>query len=290
MSGRIVILSDTHLGRAKNAAISAAALRPLWQDAARLVINGDIAELHHPLHADRAEFEVLELFGYCQQDGVILTMIAGNHDPFISDLKHVHIGGDAIFVTHGDVLHPSISPWSPAAPRVRAAYEKALAGIDPEDREHLESMLAVSRYASTHECRELERKRCRSMVIEALMRPWSVYQVLTYWRRIPRVAAHFTKNHCPKAKFMIFGHTHRSGIWHIDDLVIINTGSFGFPGKPLAVTVEGSELAVWAIKKKGTEYRLGQEPIRRYELPSPISMPSALKTRPVSVLPSTVAR
>ena len=207
MPDRIVILSDTHLGRSFGAARSAAALRPLWADASRLVLNGDVAELHHPGHADRAEREVLELFELCERDGVMLTILAGNHDPFISDLKHVHIGGDTIFVTHGDVLHPAISPWSPAAPRVKAAHERALVSIPPEDRDHLETQLAVSRYASAHECRELERQEDRSTLLQAVLRPWSVIQVLHYWRRIPRIAAHFTKYHCPEARFMIFGHT-----------------------------------------------------------------------------------
>lgn len=289
MPGRIVILSDTHLGRTRGAAISAQALRPLWHGAARLILNGDIAELHHPLHADRAEQEVLDLFEGCERDGVTLTLIAGNHDPFISDLKHVHIGGDTIFVTHGDVLHPAISPWSPAAPRVREATEKALTRIAPEDRDHLEARLAVSRYASTHECRELERMAESSMWSQALLRPWSVLQVLAYWWRIPRIAAHFTKNHCPDARFIIFGHTHRPGIWHIDDLVVINTGSFGFPGRPRAIVIEGSELAVWPILLRGRKYQFSDRPIRRYELPRRISAPSALKTRPVIFRPKTPA-
>lgn len=62
MTDRIVIISDTHLGRPKCAALSAKALRPLWKDASRLIINGDIAEIHHPKHADAAGEQVIKLF------------------------------------------------------------------------------------------------------------------------------------------------------------------------------------------------------------------------------------
>jgi predicted phosphodiesterase len=289
MAGRILILSDTHLGRPHSAARSAKALSPLWDGAARLILNGDVAEVHHPTYADRAEQEMLDLFERCEMDGVILTLLSGNHDPYLSDLRHVHIGNDSIFVTHGDVLHPAIAPWSPAAPYVRLAHEEALSRVAPEDRDHLEARLAVSRYASTRECELLCDELRSSTTAQVLRRPWSVLQVLNYWRHIPKMAACFTKTHCPKAKFMIFGHTHRPGIWEFDGLNVINTGCFGFPGHPRAVTIEGHELAVWAIKLRRGEYRLAGDPLRRYELSDFISAPSALKTRPVMFRPKAKA-
>ena len=60
MEGRTVILSDLHLGRAKAAARSAEALRPLWSGATRLVLNGDIAEVHDPRVWATAAREVLQ--------------------------------------------------------------------------------------------------------------------------------------------------------------------------------------------------------------------------------------
>ena len=51
---RIVILSDTHLSDGRRGAGSAEALRPLWQGADRLILNGDTAEPRSPRPRDAA--------------------------------------------------------------------------------------------------------------------------------------------------------------------------------------------------------------------------------------------
>jgi hypothetical protein len=102
-----------------------------------------------------------------------------------------------------------------------------------------------------------------------LLRPWSLPQVLWYWWRFPRLAARFLRDHAPNARIGVFGHTHRAGIWTIDNRVIINTGSFGFPGKPRGVMVEGDrEARVLAIENDGATYRFAREPVRVLELPA----------------------
>ncbi len=148
MHGRIIVISDLHLGRPRHAARSADALRPLWQDAAHLIVNGDAAEVHHPSHWSQAARETIRLFDLCEEDGVELTILSGNHDPYISDLKHLHVADDAVFITHGDVLHPAVAPWSPASGRIREAHEKALAALTPEDRHDLASRLSACQHAS----------------------------------------------------------------------------------------------------------------------------------------------
>ena len=155
MPGRIVIISDLHLGRPRCAASSAAALRPLWDGASHLIVNGDAAEIHHPRHWPRAAREMLSLFDLCEADGVELTLLSGNHDPYITDLRHLHLADGLVFVTHGDVLHPAIAPWSPAAARMRQAHEAALAAMPPEARGELEARLSISQHASFTEWEEL---------------------------------------------------------------------------------------------------------------------------------------
>ena len=70
MQRRTVILSDTHLAGNGQGAGSADALRPLWQGADELILNGDTAELSHPtLRADAAR-EVMRIQDLCEEDGV----------------------------------------------------------------------------------------------------------------------------------------------------------------------------------------------------------------------------
>ena len=127
MSQRTVIVSDTHLGRPHGSVGSADAMRPLWQGVDRLIINGDAAEVHHPIHRAAAARQILRLVDLCDADGVTLTLLSGNHDPYLSETRHLSLAGGAVFVTHGDVLHPSIVPWSPAAPVIRQAHREARA-------------------------------------------------------------------------------------------------------------------------------------------------------------------
>lgn len=270
MPERIVILSDLHLGRPHCAASNAEALRPLWQGADHLIINGDVAEIHHPRHWTIAARETMRLFDFCERDGVELTLLSGNHDPFISDIRHLSIARGHVFVTHGDVLHPAVAPWSPASGRIRQANEAALAALPAESRGHLEARLSASQHASWMEWATVERladEAAHSTVVGMLIRPWALVKVLHYWRRIPRLAADFAAEHAPLARFVIIGHTHRPGIWTIDGRVIVNTGSYGFPGRPLAVVIEGERLSVVDIRDVDGVYGLHDRARATFTLP-----------------------
>jgi UDP-2,3-diacylglucosamine pyrophosphatase LpxH len=115
-----VIISDTHLGRRRGAAVTARSLRPLWREADHLVINGDAADVHHRTHALDARCELDRLVNLCQRDGVKLTLLAGNHDPLISPARHLTLHDDRILVMHGDAMHPAVAPLSPNAPISRS--------------------------------------------------------------------------------------------------------------------------------------------------------------------------
>ncbi|MDY7110622.1 MAG: metallophosphoesterase family protein [Planctomycetota bacterium] len=279
MARPIVILSDLHLGRRRGAARCAEALRPLWDGADHLIINGDVAEVHHPKHWTVAARQTLRLFDLCESDGVDLTLLSGNHDPFITDLRHLHLAGGAVFVTHGDVLHPAVSPWSPAAGRMRAANEAALAALEPEQRGDLEARLSATQhaaYAEWHDIQRLAEEARHSTITGMLIRPWALLKVIAYWNAFPPLAAEFAAEHAPAARFVVLGHTHRAGVWEFDDRIIINTGSFGFPGTPRAVLVEDGTLSVWGIRHRRGAYRRDERPHRVFTLPAISEAPPAL--------------
>jgi len=263
---RIIILSDTHLGRPRGGAGSAEALRPLWQGFDTLIINGDVAEVHHPKYRGDAAREVLKLAELCEQDDVNLVLLSGNHDPFLSDLRHLILADGQVFITHGDVLHPAIAPWSPRAGRIRKAHEKYLEHVAPEDRHHLESMLSVSQHAAHTEWEILAEEARKSKRRSMLIRPWKIAQVLYYWHRFPLLAAQFLEHHAPEARYIILGHTHRPQITTINGRTIINTGCYAFPGKPRAVTIVNDALTVWPIDRNNKTFELRTQPLRQYTL------------------------
>ncbi len=269
-TGRIIILSDTHLGRKQYAAMSADALRPLWQDAAHVIINGDVAEVHHREHWGEAARQTMQLFDLCDADGVSLTLLSGNHDPYLSDIRHLHLAHREVLVTHGDAMHPAVAPWSPAAGRIREAHQRAIASLKPEQRGHLESVLGASQYASHEEWTQLEQEASHASILGMMLRPWALIKVLLYWYRFPRLAKKFADRFAPEARYIILGHTHHPGIWTIGGKTFINTGSFGFPGHPRAVILDDTTLSVWAIKTYKQKYQFAQEPLAEYKLSSAV--------------------
>lgn len=254
MQDRIVILSDTHMGRPDSVVRSPQMLRPLWRGASAVVVNGDVAEIHDPRYRVAAAQQVLQLHDLCEQDGVELTMLSGNHDPYISDTRHLLLADGTVFVTHGDALHPTIAPWSPSAARVRRAHDLALASLTPEDRGTLASRLSVCQHAAHEHWSEYEEALQHSALRQLIVRPWMAFQVLWYWHNVPELAQRFAQEYAPGARFFIFGHTHRQGIWRRGGLTLVNTGSFGFPGRPRAVVIEDGRLSVHRIRRRNGEF------------------------------------
>lgn len=275
MPGSIVILSDLHLGRPRHSASSAEAVRPLWRGAAHLILNGDVAEVHHPKHWAAAARQVVHLFDLCEADGVELTLLSGNHDPFLSDFRHLRLAEGEVFVTHGDAMHPAIAPWSPAGARMREAHAIALASIGSDDRDALHARLEASQHAGYAEWADadqvLREESSHSSVRGMLIRPWALLKVLLYWRAFPELALRFAVEHAPEARFIVLGHTHRPGVWSRGGRVILNTGSFGFPGSPRAVVIDGGELRFHRVIRGDDAHELDPSPLRTYELRAPIA-------------------
>jgi len=266
MNNRVVILSDTHLGLRNRETCFVRALRPLWRGATHLVLNGDVAELQHPTLRARAARAVLALCDHCERDNVTLTLLSGNHDSHLSDLRHLHLANGRIFVTHGDALHPAIAPWCTSSRQLREAHDQALAAMPLASRTTLEGRLAAVQHA-THmqwsECKFVPRNRSLQLLIS---RPWRIWWLIQYWRRYPGLADRFADQHAPDARFVVFGHTHRQGTWVLGRRVIINTGSFAIPGRPRAVVIEPKHLAVYRIHRCAGTFQLARSPLDVFDM------------------------
>jgi UDP-2,3-diacylglucosamine pyrophosphatase LpxH len=263
---RIVILSDLHLGRPRHSAGSAERLRPLWQGASQLILNGDTAEVHHRSQWSQAARQVLRLFDMCEEDGTHLTLISGNHDPFLSDVRALGLAGGQVFVTHGDAFHPAIAPWSPRAAHMRRAFKQALATLDPESRGSLEHHLEASQHAGHAEWQVLADEAQRPSLWAMLVHPFAFAASMRWWRLYPGMAAAFAAKHAPEARYVVSGHTHFSSIRRIDGRTIINTGGFGMYRKPFAIVIENDALRVHKIDRQGELFVLAPRPHSIFEL------------------------
>ncbi|MCA9295312.1 MAG: metallophosphoesterase family protein, partial [Phycisphaerales bacterium] len=270
MAQHTLILSDLHLGRPSQAALSADALRPLWQDAGRLIINGDLAEIHHPEYRTAAAHEVLRLNELCHEDRVPVTLLSGNHDAHLTDLRYLLVSDRRVLITHGDSLHPAIAPWSPESPHLEAAHRKALARLDDPDAPTLDEWLAVSQYAAHQEWVVTADQVKKASLLRLLFNPMCVFKVMQAWKAYPQLAVDFAERYTPSAQVIVFGHTHRAGVWSIGSRVVLNTGSFGWPGKPHAVMIDGETVSLWPIVQgrsgRTPEYALGSSPVQTVHL------------------------
>jgi predicted phosphodiesterase len=268
---RIVILSDTHLGKPSGGAVSAEALRPLWAGADRLVINGDIAEVHDATLRVAAAREVLLVEQMCEDDGVELTLISGNHDPLITDRRSLELCDGEVYLTHGDVLHPAISPWTGHRSRLRLLNDRTHGALSPRERKSHDGHLAAAQYASHFTWDEMSRNhevQHRSLPRRVIDLAVKAGRVFWYWYTLPRTASKFAKKYAPDSRFFIFGHIHRAGVWRFGERVVINTGAYGFPFRPHAVVIQGGTLTVWPIvyHEDDSQYGLGKRPVSQFEM------------------------
>lgn len=291
MNRRTVIISDTHLSGNGQAAGSADALRPLWQGADELVINGDTAELSDPKWRVDAARQVLRIQELCEEDGVRLTLLSGNHDPLVTDRRFLRLCNGEVFLTHGDMLHPAISPWTSYAKDLRKLHEDALKQLKLVDRAQLDMQAMAAAHASNLKWEHLASHEPvkHNPLYRKMDMARKVAKVLWFWHRLPKLAAQFAQHYAPDARFFIFGHIHRAGIWRYGEQTIINTGAYHNPCNPHAVVLQDQTLTVHRVMAdKVSGHRLAEQPklieTLRYEqqLP-PDERPSTAALRPDAV-------
>jgi hypothetical protein len=253
----IVVLSDLHLGLA--AAPTPASLRPVLEGATEVILNGDAAESASPELSARGEDALSDLRGFVASMGAAWLRIEGNHDPGTGELLAVRAAG-AVLVTHGHALHPAISPWSSHADAVAAEFRRA--HLAAWDRTEPERTLVAARAAAQLE-RSLEQAVAPMTALRRMaMRPWSVPVVIGYWRMFPELATRFLERTAAAGdagrglpRIIVCGHSHRPGAWFVRGRLVLNTGSFTFPGQPHVVTVDAEEIAIAPLVRVGGEWR-----------------------------------
>ncbi len=262
---RVLIISDTHLGHPQPSSLCADQLAPLLEDITDLVVNGDAAELQYRHMRVRAAREVERLETLCEDAGVQLTLVSGNHDAFVTDIRYLSLAGGQVFVTHGDAFHPGVAPWSAGAPAMIADFKVARASLKPQDLYDLDTHLGIMQHVSH---RDFIRQHEKGCIEKTNLRsgPRVLWNVVRYWRQVPDLAAQFVERFTPDARVVVFGHSHHQGVWRRRGRLIINTGSYAFPGKPWAVRVDGPSLTVHRVVRGRDGYRVHRRVLLEHAL------------------------
>lgn len=250
---RTIIISDTHMPR-HELVDSAKALRALVESCDRLIVNGDLAELHQPGLEETSRKIVEELKALAARASTELILLAGNHDPLISPWRAATFGSGRILVTHGDAFHSTIAPWAREAKLISREW-KRIRDSHGRISETIEDRFDAVRGAARAEWAMEQDKTSYSTVFNLLLRPLAVYRILTYWKAAPNLARAFAKAFFPDAQFIVVGHTHRRGVNRAASPVVINTGAFAFPSRPLAVVLEGDRLEVVPLELDAQQWK-----------------------------------
>jgi predicted phosphodiesterase len=257
------ILSDIHYGDRASRVRQLPQLRPLLEGVSELVLNGDTLDTRpgpDPQHTADSRAAVFDFFPAHANRTTFLT---GNHDADLSADHRLDLAAGKVFVVHGDVVFDDIVPWSKDAPLVRRLIAEHLRRLPAESHHPLDQRLRILREVAIsipqrHQSEKNPLKFIAGYLADTAWPPWWFLRVLRAWRKAPVLAATLTRRHRPDARFVVFGHTHRPGIWRQPDgLTVINTGSFCPPFGGYTVDVEAERLVVRRVQRKAGEFRLG---------------------------------
>ncbi|MEE2972781.1 MAG: metallophosphoesterase [Planctomycetota bacterium] len=239
----VLVLSDLHLGRT-GMVERGAELTSLVEGASMLVVNGDVAELHVERWAEDAARELDRLRSLCRASGTRLVLLAGNHDPDLTDLRHLILAGGELLITHGDAVHEALAPWSDAAAVIRDRHREVLAAAPAERRHDLDTLFEACREAALAECEHQGDLGRPTSPLGAVAKPWKIAAITGFWWSYARRLDRFASTHAPTARVILAGHTHRAGVERAGRRTIVNTGCFGIPGPALGalVTADGLEV------------------------------------------------
>lgn len=280
----ILVLSDLHMGLP--GAPTPASIEPLLSGAEELILNGDAAEEASPRFAARAAAMVAELRDRCGRRGVRLVRIEGNHDPSTGEL-HAWRAEGAVLVTHGHAFHPAIAPWVPHAGFLASAFRAHHDSL--ADAPEPERSLAAARAASLAE-RGIEEARAPFAELAAMaLRPWTFPQVIGWWRMFPELSARFLERAAdarrsaghPEPVVVVSGHSHKGGAWQVRGRLIVNTGSFTFPGRPHAATIGGDAVTLAPLVRRAGEWGQDAASARTWRI-ADVARATAARSTPAS--------
>jgi len=259
------ILSDLHYGDHAGRLNHLEELGPLLEGVDHLVLNGDSVDTRpstQPEHTARCRAELL---AFCTARVPRLTVVTGNHDPDLSACHHLELANGEILVVHGDILYPSLVPWSRDAPVVRRRLREELRRAPSRSRGSLEGRTAAFRRVSAtlsqrHPIGLPAWRALLSFLADTVWPPHRAALILHSWMVLPSRAACLGARHRPGARFIVTGHTHFPGCWRSrKGTVVINTGSFTRPLGALAVDWREGKLQVRAVERRRSHYHPGSE-------------------------------
>lgn len=258
----VAVLSDLHLGHPASFLHDPAMVLPLLGNARTVVFNGDTFEQQHRARRDLGRRHLERLMELCLDRGARPLLLTGNHDPAASSAHYLDLYDGRVFLSHGDLLHEAVAPWSEDTPAIRAERARLLDGRSPPVDLDAVALLAkqAERVAGRYGRQAPPGIQGQAhMVAKFAVEPWRIVLALNYWARVSHYARAFTKRHRPSARLMVYGHSHRPGVWIRRDLTLVNTGCFQPLSRPLVVHIDGRRAVIHRTRFRRRAYQMAEE-------------------------------
>ena len=257
--GMFRIISDLHLFDARTQVRDLRQIAPLLAGVQTFVLNGDTCEMR----AGVTPAQLAELRAFFTASVPEVVFITGNHDPDISDVHEILAARDRVWILHGDVCLPGLTPWSRKADGIQLRLERHLAAEPDADWSRLDVRFRIARVVAREETYFPDRttRSWRAHVAwiwDTLFPPLQVIAMLRSWRDLPGLAAELAQAQRPTAQVVVTGHVHFPGVWHpASGPVVVNTGSFFRPLGGNLVDVYADRVEVRTIVCRGGSFHPG---------------------------------
>lgn len=258
----VLVLSDLHLAHPATYITDSAMIAPLLDGVRTVVFNGDACELLSLKRRSEGRQKLARVAEVCLDRGVRPLFLTGNHDPNVSNLHELPLFGGTVMVTHGDVLHPWLAPWARDSVHLKRERQRLLAHRQPPDDwlATLELCKEIGAVASRYDAKSKKGILARAVMVGRFaVQPWRAVHALYYWSNVVHYAHGLQERFFPQAKFLIVGHTHRAGVWHLPTFTLVNTGSYQPMSKTLGVILNDGLLRVRRIEERNGEFHFGEE-------------------------------
>ena len=272
MKEPVRIVSDLHLGHPASRIDEVAKWLPLMDGVGTLVINGDACEQRYRKWRMRGDEELQALKEAAADRDVELILLRGNHDPWASELDYLELADGAMVATHGDALFRHLSPWSPKVMKLRDEMDAVWAEADGET---LEGWFAAVQACRTlrpgkrDEAEELGGLGPLTAPLRLVWPPWRVPMTLKSWWQAPGRARDFCERFFPRAKLLVFGHTHWPGVWQRGEQTVMNAGGYlSFGGSRVVDVTEEKVCIRKVVSGKGGAFEVREKVLFERDLGS----------------------
>jgi predicted phosphodiesterase len=252
----VVFFSDLHLRSLDDWECELEGLRGLWSNAKTVLFNGDTLSWEISRCPELREKLRNDITDFFHHNALKTIFVAGNSDQELSEQNYCFMCEKKILALHGHVIFDDVSPWNYHAPRIEKLRQEFLESIPQQSRDTLDASAQSARAATLkiqRWCLETLGKNSAKfyvfLKIHKLRTLLRLRTILRSWRNTPIFGVKFLERYAPQTKFLIMGHTHRSGVWKLNGRVIINTGSIKNHRQCLLVRLENNNLKVFRIRR-----------------------------------------